>query len=71
MLGAGAGGVIGSLWRVNDQLTRPVMVAFHRAYRISGDGASALRSAQLSMLASANPAERAAAAWAAFRYVGQ
>lgn len=68
--GAGAGGVLGSLWRVDDELTGPVMEAFHRRYRTLGDPSRALRDAQLQMLRSPDPALRAPAAWAGFRYAG-
>jgi len=70
-LSAGVGGVVGSLWRVDDRLTRDLMVAFHRAYRRSSDPASALRSAQLTLLSSSDAALRSPAAWAAFRYSGR
>jgi CHAT domain-containing protein len=69
-LAAGAGGVVGSLWRVDDRQTRVLMEAFHDAYRTSGDGAAALRQAQLRLLRSGDPALRAPAAWAGFRYAG-
>jgi CHAT domain-containing protein len=69
-LAAGAGGVVGSLWPVDDRLTQALMSEFHRAYRQSGDGADALRAAQLRLLQSAEPALRAPTAWAAFRYAG-
>jgi CHAT domain-containing protein len=70
LLAAGAGGVLGSLWRVDDERTRALMVAFHQAYRASGDGPGALRAAQLRLLRSADPALRSPAAWAGFRYAG-
>ncbi|HEX8361909.1 MAG TPA: CHAT domain-containing protein, partial [Longimicrobium sp.] len=70
LLAAGAGGVVGSLWRVDDALTRPLMTQFHRAYRASGDAAGALRHAQLRLLHSPDPALRSPAAWAGFRYAG-
>jgi CHAT domain-containing protein/tetratricopeptide (TPR) repeat protein len=69
-LAAGAGGAVGSLWDVDDRLTRPLMVAFHRAYRASGDAPGALRAAQLQLRTSADPALRSPAAWAGFRYLG-
>lgn len=69
-LGAGARGVVGGLWQVSDELTRPLMTAFHRAYRESGDAPGALQAAQLEMLRSSNPAHRSPAAWAGFRYAG-
>jgi CHAT domain-containing protein len=70
LLGAGAGGVAGSLWRVDDDLTRPLMIEFHREYRKSGNGPDALRAAQLAMLRSGDPALASPAAWAGFRYAG-
>jgi CHAT domain-containing protein len=70
-LAAGAGGVVGSLWRVEDQQTRALMESFHRAYSQSGDGAVALRVAQLELIRSGDPASSAPAAWAGFRYAGQ
>jgi CHAT domain-containing protein len=69
-LAAGAHGVVGSLWRVDDALTRALMIDFHRAYRASGDGAAALRTAQLGFLHSSDPLRRSPAAWAGFRYAG-
>jgi CHAT domain-containing protein len=71
LLNAGAGGVVGSLWAVDDRLATPLMAEFHRQYRRTADGAEALREAQLSMLRSSDPARRAPAAWAGFRYVGR
>jgi CHAT domain-containing protein len=70
LLDAGAGGVVGSLWRVDDELTTPLMVEFHRAYHRSGSGPLALREAQLRLLRSPDPALRTPAAWAGFRYAG-
>lgn len=70
LLDAGAGGVVGSLWQVDDGLTAPLMVEFHRAYRRSGDGPRALREAQLRLLQSSNSSLRSPAAWAGFRYAG-
>lgn len=71
LLERGAGGVVGSLWRVDDALTRRLMTEFHRAYVTSGDGANALRSAQLQLLGSSDPSYRSPAAWAGFRYGGR
>ncbi|CAN5868687.1 hypothetical protein BH23GEM5_BH23GEM5_00040 [soil metagenome] len=70
LLGAGAHGVIGSLWKVDDELTGVLMSEFHRAYRTSRDGPAALRTAQLRMLDSSDAAVRSPAAWAGFRYAG-
>lgn len=70
LLGAGAGGVVGSPWQVDDGVSRPLMAALHRGYRRTGDAAGALRAAQLAALHDADPALRTPSAWAAFRYVG-
>jgi CHAT domain-containing protein/tetratricopeptide (TPR) repeat protein len=70
LIEAGAGGVLGSLWRVDDELTRAMMDSFHQEYRRSGNAPRALRAAQLQLLRSSNPAFRAPAAWAGFRYAG-
>ncbi|WP_420130131.1 CHAT domain-containing protein [Longimicrobium sp.] len=65
-LSAGAGGVIGSLWPVNDSLAQPLMEAFHREYQKSRDPADALREAQLEM----RRKRVSPTVWAGFRYVG-
>jgi CHAT domain-containing protein len=70
LVGAGAGGVLGSLWRVDDEQTAALMRAFHPRYRELGHGPRALQAAQLQMLRSADGAQRAPSAWAGFRYVG-
>jgi CHAT domain-containing protein len=62
---------VGSLWEVDDRLTRPLMMEFHRAWRTTGNGPAALRAAQLRLLASPDRRERSPAAWAGFRYAGQ
>jgi CHAT domain-containing protein len=69
-LAAGAGGAVGTLWEVDDRLSRPLMIDLHRAYRAAPDGPGALRLAQLRLLRSGDPALRSPAAWAGFRYVG-
>lgn len=67
LLAAGAGGVVGSLWQVNDELAGPLMRAFHQEYsNHPGDPARALQAAQLQMLRS----RHSPAAWAGFRYMG-
>lgn len=70
VLAAGAAGVVGSLWRVDDAYTRALMEEFHRAYRASGDAAAALRDAQLRLLNSTDGSLRSPTAWAGFRYAG-
>jgi CHAT domain-containing protein len=71
MLAAGAGGVVGSLWKVDDRLAQPLMLAFHREYRRTSDPARALREAQLHLLRSPDRALRSPAAWAGYRYAGR
>jgi CHAT domain-containing protein len=46
------------------------MVEFHRAYSVTPDGPGALRTAQLRLLRSGDPALQTPAAWAGFRYAG-
>jgi CHAT domain-containing protein len=70
MLAAGAEGVVGSLWRVDDAYTRALMREFHRAYLSSLNPAAALRQAQMRLLGSSDPSLRSPAAWAGFRYAG-
>jgi CHAT domain-containing protein len=70
-LSAGATGVVGSAWHVRDDYTRALMAELHRAYRATGDGAGALRAAQLQMLHSPDLAYRSPAAWGGFRYIGR
>lgn len=69
-LAAGAGGVVSSLWRVDDASTKALMSEFHRAYSSSGSAADALRTAQMALMRSPDPALRSPAAWAGFRYAG-
>lgn len=69
-LQAGVGGVVGGLWRLDDETTRELMVRFHRAYRRDGDAARALRDAQVGMLTSGRRELSAPGAWAGVVYVG-
>jgi CHAT domain-containing protein len=71
LLAAGAGGVVGSLWDVNDERTRHLMWAFHAEYVDSGNAAAALRAAQLKMLSDRDPDLSSPSTWAAFRYAGR
>jgi CHAT domain-containing protein len=70
LLTAGASGVVGSLWQADDDLTQPLMVAFHRHYQGLGDPARALREAQREMIRLRDPRLSSPAAWAGFRYMG-
>jgi CHAT domain-containing protein len=65
-LAAGAGGVVGSLWRVDDSATAAFMEAYYRELAVDwNDPAGALARTQRSM------AKESPAAWAAFRYAGR
>jgi CHAT domain-containing protein len=67
LLSAGAGGVVGSMWDVDDSLAQPLMLAFHREYLSTHDPARALRNAQRQQLR----LRRSPAGWAGFRYAGR
>ncbi|HEX5439201.1 MAG TPA: CHAT domain-containing protein [Gemmatimonadaceae bacterium] len=70
-LAAGAGGVLGTLWLVDDVPTAAFMADFYTAYRTSGDVPSALRSAQLRLLRSSDRSLRSPSTWGAFVYAGR
>jgi len=70
LLTAGAGGVVGSLWQVSDELTGPLMRQFHAEFQESADPALALRDAQVTMLRSKDHRLNSPAVWAGFRYMG-
>lgn len=69
-LAAGAAGVVGTLWRIDDATAHSLTAGLHREYRTQRAGPDALRAAQLALLHSSNPAMRHPASWAAFQYVG-
>jgi CHAT domain-containing protein len=64
-IAAGANGVVGSSWKVDDAATMELMEAFYEALMKSSDAVTALRDAQRSMRA------KSPATWAAFRYAGR
>jgi CHAT domain-containing protein len=67
---AGAGGVIGTTWRVSDETTAPLMTELHRAYAAGRSAPDALRDAQILMIRSSDPGLRSPATWGGFRYAG-
>lgn len=69
---AGAKGVLASLWQVNDEFTVPLMADFWQQMAKNPDGATALRAAQLTIIAQRRAEEKAAHPyfWAAFTYTG-
>ncbi len=66
---AGAESVVGSLWRVDDDRTAPLMLGLHRSYRSTGEAAAALRTAILGLLRSNDAELRSPASWAAFQVI--
>jgi CHAT domain-containing protein len=66
----GVPAVVGSLWDVNDATAETLLVSFHRHYGRGEDAATALRNAQLDMLANTNPGRNSALAWAPFELIG-
>lgn len=66
-LSAGAGGVVGTLWEVDDQSAGMLALALHQRLRQGIDAAHALREAQLGLLRAPDPALHQPAAWAAFQ----
>jgi CHAT domain-containing protein/tetratricopeptide (TPR) repeat protein len=68
-LAAGAGGVIGSLWAVDDAGTTRLMIRLHRALRSGLAPARALQTAQLGALRETAGRTLDLRTWAAFRYL--
>jgi CHAT domain-containing protein len=66
-LAAGVPAVVGTLWAVEDRSAHELSVRFHRGYAGGLDAASALRAAQLSLLADR---PKARPTWAAFEAIG-
>ncbi|HEV8240833.1 MAG TPA: CHAT domain-containing protein [Thermoanaerobaculia bacterium] len=62
--------VVAALWPVGDQRSVPLLTALHTRLSSGEDAASALRSAQLQLLASPDPALRSPANWALFQALG-
>ncbi len=68
LLAAGAPAAISTLWRIDDRATAALMVALHRRLRQGEPAATALRAAQLEILA--RPEWRLPFFWAAFMLTG-
>ena len=69
-LAAGVPVVVASQWDVDDAATQQLFLEFHRALSSTKDPVAALRSAQLALLGSGNPALMAPASWGAFIALG-
>lgn len=64
---AGVGGVVGTLWRIDDLASVELMVGLHRAFLREGEGALALRAAQRRLIRLGRPPSE----WAGFQYSGR
>jgi CHAT domain-containing protein len=62
--------VVGSLWDVDDAVSRRFFVAFHRALLAEGEPLLALRQTQLDLLHDDDPVLSHPASWAGFVAVG-
>jgi CHAT domain-containing protein len=69
-LAAGVPDVVGSLWDIEDSVSRHFFIAFHRALLTEGDPSLALRKAQLAFLRSDDVSLVHPASWAAFICMG-
>ena len=62
--------VVGSLWDVDDEVSRTFFVAFHRSLLAGADPALALQSTQLLLLHSGDPTLAHPSTWAGFVSIG-
>jgi CHAT domain-containing protein len=65
---AGARGVVGTLWEIEDDVAGPLFLRFHQSLRAGASPARALRDAQLQMLHSADPRLSHPATWSAVAF---
>ena len=69
-MAAGVPGVVSTLWRIDDETSRDLLLNFHRSLRAGDDAVTALRSAQLALIHGPDRAGRRVAVWAGFQVVG-
>jgi CHAT domain-containing protein len=69
-LAAGVPSVVGSLWAIDDVVSRRFFVAFHRALLQGGEPLEALRQTQLALLHEVDPVLSHPASWAGFVAAG-
>jgi CHAT domain-containing protein len=69
-LRAGAPAIVSTLWDVNDDVTEPLVAAFHENFAAGRPADDALRRAQLRVLKTGSGQRAAPAIWAAFIYAG-
>ncbi len=65
---AGARGVVGTLWEIDDDVAGPLFLRFHQSLRAGASPARALRDAQLQMLHSTDPRMSHPATWSAVAF---
>jgi CHAT domain-containing protein len=71
LVAAGVAGVVGTLWKVDDNAaTAEVLVKFHQHYRDGADADVALRLAQLEMLRDSDLGRNSPRVWAPFQMIG-
>ena len=63
-IAAGARGVVGTLWEIDDDVSAPLFLRFHQSLRAGASPARALREAQVDMLHSADARLGHPATWA-------
>jgi len=66
---AGARGVVGTLWEIDDDVSAPLFTRFHQLLRAGASPARALRDAQLEMLHASDPRASHPAAWSPVAYL--
>ncbi|HEX3108106.1 MAG TPA: CHAT domain-containing protein, partial [Thermoanaerobaculia bacterium] len=69
-LTAGARGVVGTLWEVDDDVSAPLFTRFHERLRAGVSPASALRDVQLESLRSTDPRASHPATWSPVELLG-
>jgi CHAT domain-containing protein len=69
-LAAGVPSIVGSLWSIDDVVSRRFFVAFHHALVAEGEPLLALRQTQLALLRDRDPVLSHPASWAGFVAVG-
>jgi CHAT domain-containing protein len=69
-LAAGVPDIVTTLWDIDDSVSRPFFVAFHRALQRRGDPPLALRDVQISFLRGKDPSSVHPASWSSFMCMG-
>jgi CHAT domain-containing protein len=67
---AGARGVVGTLWEVDDDVSGPLFFRFHEHLRAGASPAQALRAAQTEMIHAPDARLRHPATWSSIEYLG-